>query len=217
MSVSSNNIPGVALQLLGIAMALAAFLPALAYSYSKGLLEDLDIYRNKITNYLCLKKRVESFIRAVDFILTQSIIIVIFSGLSGVIIFWGTSHTIPKLFTVLLLVLTYVAYSIVTTWSYTQIRTLIIEKKFEEKWPKIKKYRNVWLGVIIFHILSCLVLTILYAFCEPSTLHVYLNILIGLTIWWLIFAATVWIFPIVHYSPLMIFMEAEFIKKETTK
>jgi hypothetical protein len=201
-----NHIPDIAFQLLAIAMALAAFLPALVYSYSKGLLEEFQKEHNQQGEDRLLYDNIFSFIYAVDFILTQSIFLVIFSGASGVIIYWVSTGALHAVIAGILLINSYLVYAGIIIWSIIKIERLIKNKtiKIKEKWPEVGCYRFVWLCIVTFHILSSISLSILFIYYQRcANKVVWLNWIIGLTVWWLIFAATIWIIPIIQYSPLM--------------
>lgn len=214
MDNNINLIPGIAFQLLAIAMGLAAFLPALAYSYSKGLLEDFQDAQKDRSNYDNLIENIFSFIYAVDFILTQSIFLVIFSGASGVIIYWVSTEALPTVIAGILLIITYIIYSIVIRKSFRQMKYFIKEEAFKKRWPEITRYKCVWLCIAIVHILSSISFSILFI-CNKDCANrgIWLNFIIGFTVWWLIFAATIWIVPITKYKPLMCIMNSKLRKK----
>ncbi len=206
MEEKINLVSSIAFELLVIAMALAAFLPALVYTYSMGILEYLDEPDKAIEISPEVRKDIFSFIYAVDFILTQSIFLVIFSGASGVIIYWVSTRALHAVIAGILLINSYLVYAGIIIWSIIKIERLIKNKtiKIKEKWPEVGCYRFVWLCIVTFHILSSISLSILFIYYQRCANKVVcLNWIIGLTVWWLIFAATIWIIPIIQYSPLM--------------
>jgi len=189
-------------------MALAAFLPALVYTYSKGILEYLDEPDKAVKLSLEVKKDIFSFIYAVDFILTQSIFLVIFSGASGVVIYLVSTKVLMPVASGIILIFIYILYGAVIVWSVFSIKALIEKNNLKSKWREIACYRCVWLILATFHILSSILFSALfifynncYGFCLKKVM--WLHLIIGFSVWWLIFAATIWIIPIIQYAPLM--------------
>lgn len=90
VALNDGMVPNISYQLLGLAMALASFLPALLYSYAKDFLDERDGI-NDINAYKKYKNNAIGFVYSIDIILTQSIIFVLFSILYSIIVFLGTT------------------------------------------------------------------------------------------------------------------------------
>lgn len=264
--------PQMAFQFLAIAMALAAFLPALVYSYVKELVDELeqsheeygtaekrykkyeikykeaeknnDSYKNEIKTqfheiekwFKSVEKKFNSvevsipgFVYVVDFIVTQSMALVIFSAFVGITIYFSSLWTRNWLYFGMALIMEICCYLIFLIWSYRQINmakedVLIrywktIKKDVEKKQEKIRGfefYRNLWFiftTILFWIIIYCAVDFIAqhYSTLSPAQLKAFymnqgclpLHIILGTLSLALIVYATSWLIPLIDYRPLM--------------
>jgi len=194
-------LPDIVFQMLGIGMALAAFLPALVYQYSESLISKIDDSYFKENDI----KKILSFVFAVDFILSQSIFLVIFSGLSGIVIYLISTNNIISETLGCGLIGMYLVYGGVVILSCRVIRKHS-EAGLKKIWGKISVYKNVWLWILIIYILSSIVFSSLYLYfynrkCANSLQ--WLNFILVCSSALLIIAGTCWIAPIIQYRPIM--------------
>lgn len=225
-SLSDSLIPQLSFQLLAIAMALAAFLPVLIYTYAKDLLRDIvtiaelirendskleDIKDTEEKNRLLKKhkelddrkKRITSFLYSIDLIVTQSIFLVLLVAFEGLVIYIQSITQLSVHITSILLIILYIIYFYKPfRYSFNYIFTLsdIIKKN----WTDYQKYQKTWLGLIIFYIGTSVTLIILHLF--NVWLYSLFMILAFSTVYLLI-SACIWIFPLIQYSPLQASIE----------
>jgi hypothetical protein len=215
MESNVDLVPSCAFQLLAIAMALAAFLPALVYSYSRSLLEELA---RKGDGGKDLRKKVIPFVLAMDFILTQSVFLVIYSGTSGVIIFLAVTHEWhPGEYGTALLAAWLVYCFLTLIVSNIGISKTNKKLVFDLNWLEWKKYRLGWLVLVLAYL--CLSFYLSYRSivdwpCENAAR--WFIYLIGISTWLLIIAATIWIVPLSQYKPLQNIMSPFLDRDKTT-
>ncbi len=240
-------VPQISFQFLAIAMALAAFLPALMYSYVKGLVDELeqsfDEFHNnsdsvyddidnkaEINNkYEKIKTNIPKFVYAVDLIVTQSMVLVFFSGFVGVTIYLSSLITDYWNSWGIVLIIETVLYGFFILWSYRRINTY--KNNFEEHWKEgivsqdngeqkwvygWISYKRVWLGFSVVLILLIGGFSVVFlrqndaALCADQIKglylnrgSVYLNIILSVLSLALIIYAISWVMPLIHYKPLM--------------
>lgn len=171
----NTELPEIVFQLLAIAMALAAFLPALIYSYSKDLLDELEQCFEHTAHINVSKELVEftnnipKFVFAVDLIVTQSIILVIFSAFLGITIFFSTLIPHRGIYIGVALIILSIFYAFRLYLSYKQITEM--KNCFELFWKDDedqigwKTYRLRWIIFTILVFLTILAFSILFM-CE---------------------------------------------------
>lgn len=213
MNNDNSLVCQISFQLLVITIALAAFLPALVYTYSYNLLKEVKNVTAQSKNNMI------SFVLSLDFILTQSMFLVLVSGLAGVTIFISAGYQSKQgiITTGILLIVWYFLYFWITI-GYSNCKMKQDKEYLNKQWPAWKKYRLIWLFVVLAHILSSIIFSILYICNWPSTNRsLWLAWILGTSSWWLIFAATIWIVPLIQYSPLMHIMESTMKKPKNIK
>lgn len=212
----------VTFSLLSAAFVLAAFMPMLIYTFSKGLFEDIrhEIEKNKMSPAEIeeIRKKANKafyFYSAMDFIVTQSAILVFLSALIAVTIYLtlpisisqqvvkaGTTPCKYSLCKYCLIVffLAYVMFAIV--WScYKLIDYYVKEGKGE--WPDFWKF-----GLLFYSVIT--VYTILgIAFSLKLTPDLIISLkcfkwIISITFIMLTFFAVSWIIPAWKYTPLWV-------------
>lgn len=224
-------------------MALAAFLPALVYSYAKELMDELEQsfkeYQKDVNDRLktssaesgitpkdsieckkhkfhTIRKDIPGFIYTIDLILTQSMILVAFSGLVGVTIYLcciNTQYWYKASFIIPALTLLYFVGLIISL-----LKIVSLKDQFNKHWNGWKCYTTLWgiatgiLCVIIgehswkFYSLlrdnpSLCAQQLKELFFREG--HIPLHWIVSSLTLALIIASISWLLPLIHYTPLM--------------
>ncbi len=234
-----NKVPEISFQFLAIAMALAAFLPALVYSYVKELVDELEQTftefkkpnSKKKKKFDSIKENITRFVFAIDMILTQSMILVAFSGLIGIIIYLSSFMIEYWLaFGIALIVIMFIYIgSLIWSWRKINLYQATFNLHWKGKYIKDlngkskwlfgwKFYRTLW--VILTGLLSTIILicAMYYTYIQQNNSflcaeqikdlyfkkgYVPLNIILSVLTLSLIMAAISWLIPLIHYTPLM--------------
>jgi len=243
----------MAFQFLAIAMALAAFLPALVYSYVKELVDELeqsheeldkakednkkiqkdasltDDEKEKSENKLkkieekfnSLEDSIPRFVYVVDFIVTQSMALVIFSAFVGITIYLSSfSPEKYWLTSSICLFLELFVYALFSLGSYflinTYQKTILIKYWSTGKIRGFECYRNIWIAFTANLVIILSRFSFDYFMLNSSALGVEdirklylhqasfpLHVILGVLSLSLILYATSWLLPLISYKPLM--------------
>jgi len=185
---------------LSIAMVLASFIPMLAYSYIKGLFEEINKGINKGNHHnLNVKNVAESvfnFYYAMDFLVGQSILLVMTSAILGMVVYLSVPNeqilSLEKSF--LLLIFIYLIYAFLSLG----VSFYLIVRYRKNVWKDIWKF-TLWFYILIIFYISFAFYWILKI---PDCCIESYKWLISVTSAFLIFWACSWFIPASKYQPL---------------
>lgn len=220
-----SELPSATFGILGLAITIATFLPALVYSYSKDMLKNLVEPQLEEKEKIWI--RIISFISTNDLILTQSMIQVFFSSIYGILCFTGcyVDRSIIRWLALIALILQWIVYF---------CSEIVIKKSQELKdelnhfWLKEKATIGIWrLLTLINLLITSFFIWILFFYTfemfNVYMLEVFSVFFTSFLSFVLISYSVSWLIPLVMFSPLMSEVEdyaerfKESQKKETLK